>query len=481
MFEKYTEKARRVIFFARYEASQFGQPHIETEHLLLGLLREDKALTNRFLRSNYSSVEAIRRQIEGHTTIRESISTSVDLPISNECKRVLAYAAEEAERLGHKYVGTEHVLLGLLREEKCFAAEILKERGVRLLMIREELAKGPHQPPARGPESAPLADLFRDLVQAAADGQLEPMVGRGLELESIIEILCSRHNKNPLLIGEPGAGKNAIVEGLAQRIAEREVPSLLANKRVLALEPGLVAGWTNDRQKFEELTKLVGAKTNPSQVILVIDEVQNLFAPVSKPAASDGAKIVEHALLYNGIQCVGIANIGDYRELTAAVPWFGKYFRTIYVRPLDQEATLQVLTARQGGLEKFHQVTYTPEALEFAVHSSGSYLPQRSLPGKAVELLDAAGSLVKLRQAAPPEEVAEAEKRLKFIAHRLERAIANHEFEKARHYSDEERKERENLAVLRARHPLTGSSSAAVGRDEIQEVVSRWSAYPYCP
>jgi len=225
MFEKYTEKARRVIFFARYEASQFGQPHIETEHLLLGLLREDKALTNRFLRSNYSSVEAIRRQIEGHTTIRESISTSVDLPISNECKRVLAYAAEEAERLGHKYVGTEHLLLGLLREEKCFAAEILKERGVRLLMIREELAKGPHQPPARGPESAPLADLFRDLVQAAADGQLEPMVGRGLELESIIEILCSRHNKNPLLIGEPGAGKNAIVEGLAQRIAEREVPS----------------------------------------------------------------------------------------------------------------------------------------------------------------------------------------------------------------------------------------------------------------
>src|SRR5271156_89443 len=141
MFEKYTEKARRVIFFARYEASQFGQPHIETEHLLLGLLREDKALTNRFLRSNYSSVEAIRRQIEGHTTIRESISTSVDLPISNECKRVLAYAAEEAERLGHKYVGTEHLLLGLLREEKCFASEILQERGLRLSTIREELAR----------------------------------------------------------------------------------------------------------------------------------------------------------------------------------------------------------------------------------------------------------------------------------------------------------------------------------------------------
>ena len=221
---------------------------------------------------------------------------------------------------------------------------------------------------------------------------------------------------------------------------------------------------------------------NPSEVILVIDEVQNLFAPVSKAAASDGAKIVEHALLYNGIQCVGIASSSDYRELTPAVPWFGKYFRTIYVRPLDQEATLQrAKGSARAALEKFHQVTYTPEALEFAVHSSGSYLPQRSLPGKAVELLDAAGSLVKLRQAAPPDEVAEAEKRIKFIAHRLERAIANHEFEKARFYSEEERKERENLAVLRAKHQLTGSSSAVVGRDEIQEVVSRWSAYPYCP
>ena len=236
MFEKYTEKARRVIFFARYEASQFGQPYIETEHLLLGLLREDKALTSRFLRSNHASVEYIRRQVESHTTIRESISTSVDLPLSNESKRVLFYAGEEAQELGHKHVGTEHLLLGLLREENCFAAQILHDRGLRLLATREEIAKTPEQPAARGPESTP-AELFTDLVQSATAGQLESVLGRDLELESIIEILCSRHNRNPLLIGEPGVGKNAIVEGLAQRIADGQVPAALANKRILALEP----------------------------------------------------------------------------------------------------------------------------------------------------------------------------------------------------------------------------------------------------
>src|ERR1700693_5828829 len=187
MFERYTEKARRVIFFARYEASQFGSPYIETEHLLLGLLREDKALTFRFLRS-HASVESIRRQIEGHITIREKLSTSVDLPLSNECKRVLAYAAEEAERFLHKYVGTEHLLLGLLREEKCFAAEILHERGLRLPTIREELARTSQEKaqPQRQRESSLLAEFSRDLTQAAMDSQLDPLVGREGEVDRVI-------------------------------------------------------------------------------------------------------------------------------------------------------------------------------------------------------------------------------------------------------------------------------------------------------
>ena len=197
MFERYTEKARRLIFFARYEASQFGSPYIETEHLLLGLLREDKALIFRFLRS-HASVEFIRKQIEGHTTIREKVSTSVDLALSDECKGVLAYAVEEADQLSHKHIGTEHLLLGLLREEKCFAAEILHERGLRLSTIRAALARTSQEKaqPQRQRESSLLSEFSRDLTQAAMDTQLDPLVGRESELERVIHILCRRTKNN---------------------------------------------------------------------------------------------------------------------------------------------------------------------------------------------------------------------------------------------------------------------------------------------
>jgi ATP-dependent Clp protease ATP-binding subunit ClpC len=278
MFERYTEKARRVIFFARYEASQFGSPCIETEHLLLGLLREDKVLTNRFLRSS-ASVESIRKQIEAQTTLREKVSTSVDLPLSQECKRVLAYGAEEAERLNHKHIGTEHLLLGLLREEKCFAADILHERGLRLNQVRDEIARSSSEKMSsnRPKESSLLSEFSRDLTQAAMDGLLDPLVGRDYETERVVQILCRRTKNNPVLIGEPGVGKTAIVEGLAQRIADGDVPSFLADKRILALDLSLIVAGTKYRGQFEERLKTIMKELMENQnAIIFIDELHTL-------------------------------------------------------------------------------------------------------------------------------------------------------------------------------------------------------------
>jgi ATP-dependent Clp protease ATP-binding subunit ClpC len=313
------------------------------------------------------------------------------------------------------------------------------------------------------------------------EGQLEPIVGRDLELDSVVEILSCCDKKNPLLIGERGAGKTAIVEGLAQRIAQGKVPLCLAEKRVLALKPQLIAGWPKDRQRFEELATTGSAGANPTAIVLFIGELPELFVSTSQSGALDGAGILKRGLLLSGIQCIGAVHVRGDGESTQATSRFGDLFRAVHIRPLDEPSTLSVLMARKVSLENFHGVTYTDEALEFAASSSASYLPGSSLPGKALELLDAAGSLVKLRQAAPPEEIAEAQKSIRSVVDRLEKAIANHEFEKARYYSDEERKERENLKALREKLPLDDSSSAIVGRDHLKEVISRWAAYPYRP
>ncbi|MCU1286571.1 MAG: ATPase [Acidobacteriales bacterium] len=482
MFERYTEKARRVIFFARYEASQFGSPYIETEHLLLGLLREDKALTNRFLRS-HASVESIRKQIEGHTTIREKVSTSVDLPLSNECKRVLAYAAEEAERLSHKHIGTEHLLLGLLREEKCFAAEILHERGLRLGTIREELARTSQEKAApasqRNRESSLLSEFSRDLTQAAMDNQLDPLVGRENELERAIQILCRRTKNNPVLIGEPGVGKTAIVEGLAQRIADGEVPSFLADKKILALDLSLIVAGTKYRGQFEERLKTIMKELMENQnAIVFIDELHTLVGAGSAEGSLDAANILKPALSRGEIQCIGATTPGEYRKSIEKDRSLERRFQSVKVPPPNEAEAVQIINGIKERYEKFHAVTYTDEAIEFSVSHSSRYIPDRFLPDKAIDLIDEAGARVKLRQTSLPEEITDVQKRIKFIVHRMENAIANHEFEKARFYSDEERKERENLRALREKHHLDDSSTGVVGREDIEDVVSRWTGVP---
>lgn len=472
MFERYTEKARRVIFFARYEASQFGSPFIETEHLLLGLLREDKALTNRFLH-RHDSVEAIRKQIDSRTIIREKVSTTVDLPLSAEGKRVLAYAAEEAERLSHKHIGSEHLLLGLLREENCFAAQLLRERGLEIKSVREDIARSPVDPGrVTRAGNAPDTTSCRDLTQAAMDGELEPVIGREAEVDAVAAILTHRYRRSALLVGERGVGKTAIVEALAQRIAGGEGP--LAGKRILALASTPAGGKAG--RSVEDLTTLIRSLGDmTADVILFIDDFFGLLAAIAKSRLPSPADVVRHGLLNDQKQCIAACTPGEYNEAIAAGSWLEACFRPVYVRPLDEEATLAVLRARVDGLEKFHEVSYTHEALVFAAHSGGP------LPGRALELLDAAGSLARLRQPPPPAEIAEAEKRIRFIVNRMETAIENHEFEKARFYSEEEKKERENLRALSKQHPVEQSAQGSVGPELLEEVLAQWGRYPYTP
>jgi ATP-dependent Clp protease ATP-binding subunit ClpC len=478
MFERYTEKARRVIFFARYEASQFGSPYIETEHLLLGLLREDKALANRFLRS-HSSIESVRRQIEGRTTLREKVSTSVDLPLSQECKRVLTYAAEEAERLSHKHIGTEHLLLGLLREEKSFAAEILHERGLRLSTLREELGRSPEKPSNRNKETSLLAEFSRDLTQAAVEGQLDPLIGRENELERVVQILCRRTKNNPVLIGEPGVGKTAIVEGLAQRIADGNVPSFLSDKRVLALDLSLIVAGTKYRGQFEERLKTIMKELMDSQnAIIFIDELHTLVGAGSAEGSLDAANILKPALSRGEIQCIGATTPAEYRKSIEKDRSLERRFQAVKVPPPSEEDALKILLGIKERYEKFHAVNYTDDALNTAVMHSSRYIPDRFLPDKAVDLIDEAGARVKLRQSSLPEEMIDVQKRIKFVLHRMENAIASHEFEKARFYSEEERKEREHLRGLREKYHIDETAMGAVTRDDIEEVVARWTGVP---
>ena len=279
MFERYTERARRVLFFARYEASQLGSVSIETEHLLLGLIREGKGLTSRIFARSHLSLEAIRKEVEGRTVFREKVSTSVEIPFSAETKRVLQFAAEEADQLSHNYIGTEHLLLGILREEQSVAATILMEKGMRLATVREDIVALLNEKTTmtRVKETPLLAEFSRDLSEAALKGSLDPLVGRETEIERVQQVLCRRTKNNAVLIGEPGVGKTAIVEGLAQKIAVGDVPHFLADKRILALDISLIVAGTKYRGQFEERLKAIMKELveNPN-IIVFIDELHTL-------------------------------------------------------------------------------------------------------------------------------------------------------------------------------------------------------------
>jgi ATP-dependent Clp protease ATP-binding subunit ClpC len=460
MFERYTEKARRVIFFARYEASQFGAPAIEPEHLLLGLMREDKTLTARFLARAQTSLEAIRKEIEGRAPLREKISTSVELPLAPETKRVLAFAHEESDRLQHRHIGTEHLLLGLLREERSMAAEILYDRGLRLNAVREEVSRQAGADPraAQKKETPHLAEFSRDLTDDAANDKLDPLVGREAEIERVVQILCRRTKNNPVLIGEPGVGKTAIVEGLAQRIVRGDVPSFLENKRILSLDLSLIVAGTKYRGQFEERLKQIMRELieNP-QYVVFIDELHTLVGAGSAEGSLDAANILKPALSRGEIQCIGATTPAEFRKSIEKDRSLERRFQAVKVPPPSEEEAVSILDGVRERYEAFHQVRYTEEAIEAAVYQSNRYIPDRFLPDKAIDVIDEAGARVKLRARRDTGSRADA------FEDRGDRGI---------YY----------------RGPSLGGSSLVdddemlmaveVTRDDIEEVIARWTGIP---
>jgi ATP-dependent Clp protease ATP-binding subunit ClpC len=467
MFERYTEKARRVIFFARYEASQFGSPYIESEHLLLGIIREDRALTNRFLRSGVAS---IRRRVESQTAAREKTSTSVDLPLSNESKRVLAYAGEEAERLAHKYIGTEHLLLGLLREEKCFATQILTERGVQLSEVREDLARQPHeavQAQKRPSVQDELSSYTSDLV-----GQTQPLIGREKELNRLIELLCRFNRKNPVLVGEPGVGKRTIVGGLARRIADGNIPQALSEKAILVLDLPPLRVLEKDGSWHERLDRALVAAAQDGKIFFV-NRMHDRSGGVSPVASFHVTELLLRPIMAGKIQSIGTSTPSEFAKLQADKHWLAEYFEPIEVAPANEETAIKVLQGIKGTYETFHNVSYTDEALAHAVLCAERYIKNRSLPGTAVDIIDEAGAAAELEQGSLPEEVVEIQKRIRFIVQRTEASSANHESEKARFYSQEERKERNNLKQVREKYKLDDTPVLNVRPQEIEKAVNK--------
>ena len=482
MFERYTERARRVLFFARYEASQLGSISIETEHLLLGLIREGKGLTSRIFARSHLSLEAIRKDIEGRTVFREKVSTSVEIPFSAETKRVLQYAAEEADRLLHNYIGTEHLLLGLLREERSVAASILMEKGMRLHAVREDIVQllNEKTTSTRVKETPLLAEFSRDLTDIALKNQLDPLVGRDYELERVQQVLCRRTKNNAVLIGEPGVGKTAIVEGLAQKIVCGDVPHFLADKRLLALDISLIVAGTKYRGQFEERLKAIMKElTDNPNIIVFIDELHTLVGAGSAEGSLDAANILKPALSRGEIRCIGATTPAEYRKYIEKDRSLERRFQAIKVEPPGEQETIRILMGVKDRYEQFHHVEYSQDAIEASVYQSSRYVTDRFLPDKAIDLLDEAGARAKLREASFSEEFGEINKSIRMAVDQWEQAASQKDFDRAQYFRDQEAAARENLELVRARFDVRPNQrKVVVGRSEIDEVVSKWTGVP---
>ncbi|MBU3958793.1 MAG: ATP-dependent Clp protease ATP-binding subunit [Candidatus Omnitrophica bacterium] len=488
MFSRFTERARKVIILAKEEARRFNHDYIGTEHILLGLVREGEGVAASVLEKLGISLENIRLEIEKLVQPGPATQIIGDIPFTPRAKKVLELAAEEARSLNHNYIGTEHLLLGLIREGEGIASQVLLNLGLDLNRVRNEVLEllgsalpGFSQGQASAKTKTPALDAFgRDLNTLAKENKLDPVIGRHQEIERVIQILSRRTKNNPVLLGEAGVGKTAIVEGLAQEIVAGNVSEGLRNKRIIVLDLALMVAGTKYRGQFEERIKAVMEEIKRSQnVIIFIDELHTLVGAGAAEGAIDASNILKPALSRGEMQCIGATTLDEYRKHIEKDAALERRFQTIMVEPPSATQTIEILKGLRDRYEAHHRVTFKDEALEAAVRLSDRYISGRYLPDKAIDLIDETGSRARLNVLVVPPEVKKLEEKVEALRKEKEVYIKSQDFEKAASLRDQERQARQELEELNRQWTAARDKTRPeVGEEEIAKIVSQWTGIP---